>query len=75
MERDRYRYRISRASFISPIASPEYWTFDDGSTYMRKGVMFVDPDQKFGVDIRLTDSPGFGGVEDTDFEMIYPIII
>jgi hypothetical protein len=52
----------------------QYWYFDDGETYMRKGTRFIDPNQKFGVDIRLTDSPGFAGIEDTDFEMIYPII-
>jgi hypothetical protein len=50
-----------------------YYYFDDGDTYMRKGIRFVNPDQKFGVDVRITDDPGFGGVEDTDFEMIYGI--
>lgn len=55
------------------LALSSYYYFDDGEAYMRKGVRFDDPDQNFVVDIRLTDSPGFNGVEDTDFEVIYGI--
>jgi len=52
-----------------------YYYFDDGETFIRKGMRFDDPDQKLVVDVRLTDSPGWHGVEDTDFEMIYGILL
>lgn len=69
---------ISPLNNLSPVENHifswfSYYYFDDGETYMRKGLRFDDPDQKLVVDLRLTDDPGFEGVEDTDFEMIYGI--
>jgi hypothetical protein len=53
----------------------QYYYFDDGETYMRLGTRLVGSDQMYGIDTRLTDSPGFAGIEGIDFEMIYPIIV
>jgi len=52
----------------------QYYCFSDGDTFMRKGIRVVDSEQIFGVDIAISED-GFAGVEDTDFEMIYGIIL
>jgi len=45
--------------------------FDDGSTYMRKVVRMQGVNEIYSVDVRLTESPGFNGVENIDFVSIY----
>jgi len=58
-------------------SSSGYWTqlFNDtpdgGTTYLRKVVRMQGVNEIYSVDIRLTESPGFNGVENIDFVSIY----
>ena len=60
------------------VGSAIQYLFDDtaegGTTYMRKAVRMQGSDEVYCVDIALI-ALGFAGVEDTDFEMIYGIIL
>jgi len=48
---------------------PRYVYFDDGETYIRKGVR----DAQFVLDIRLTSSPGWNGIINIDWKNLRTI--
>jgi hypothetical protein len=54
---------ICESGYVNPL-NPTYVYYDDGETWIRKGVR----DGYFIVDIRLTASPGWDGTEDIDWQ-------
>ncbi len=59
---------ICQSGYVVP-PNISYVYFDDGETYIRKGVR----DAQFVLDIRLTSSPGWNGIINIDWKNLRTI--